>query len=131
MTWGFYALSLYYFYGIKTQCMKQQENKCCKQFTGLLQRTFVLAAIGLSNKQIVSLLCSRGYKTNETAIIKHRVRINDFYRNANDQRCMDLSISKAWQSGVMPRLIEKYRGEFGEYIDAFEKHTEIWFENLP
>jgi hypothetical protein len=44
---------------------------------------------------------------------------------------MDYSISKAWETGDMRRLIEKYRSEFRPYIEAFEKTIVINFEDLP
>ena len=111
--------------------MEPQATKGGKLFTELLQRSFVLKAMGLSNQQIEVALAKLGYNTKEDAIEKHCGRINDFYKNAKGQGSMDYSISKAWENGVMRRLIEKYRSEFRPYIEAFEKTLEIKFENLP
>ncbi len=111
--------------------MEQNESNGCKEFTELLQRSFVLKAMGFSNQQIEMALTSNGYSTNEIAIVKHGVRINCFYRNAKGEGCACLSISKAWESGIMQRLMQKYRPEFGQYFTAFEKPKFINYVNLP
>jgi hypothetical protein len=111
--------------------MELYKNNCCKEFTELLQRNFMLKAMGYSSQQIVMALTARGFTTNEIAIVKQGVRINCFYRNAKGEGCACLSISKAWQSGDMPRLMQKYSEEFRHEIEAFEKPNNIRFVNLP
>jgi len=121
--------------------MYEKENICkdClktnsrhdKKFTELLQRTFLLKAMGLCNKQIAEALTACGYATDEDAIEKHCERINCFYKSAKGYCSMDFSISKAWYDGDMQRLIKKYRALFSRYIEAFEEKLEINFENLP
>jgi len=116
---------------IKKQNMEKQATKNSKVFTELLQRSFVLKAMGLNNKEIEKALAPLGYNAKADAIRKHCGRINDFYKNAEGYGSMDYSISKAWENGDMRRLIEKYRSEFSRYIEAFEKIIVITFEDLP
>ena len=101
-----------------------------KKFTELLQRSFLLKAMGLTNQQIEAALASRKYDTDEDAIEQHCTRINEFYKSAEGYRSMERSISKAWENGDLLRLIKKYRKEFLPYIEAFEKKVVIPFVNL-
>jgi len=101
-----------------------------KIFSELLQRTFVLKAIGLGNKEVREVLIKLGYSTTNDCIMDHCRRINQFYKGSDGKKSLVNSISQAWRNDDLPRLIEKYRQLFLPHIILFETTINIKFEKL-
>lgn len=97
-----------------------------KQFSELLQETFLLRMLGLNNKE-VSIRTGK----KESAVEGHIERVNDFYSTpGSNKRSIELSIGRAMKWGDGQKLLDKFRPKYPTEIAEFEKQHAIAFEKL-
>ena len=95
--------------------------------TQKLEVTFLLCALGMQIKEIgeTLIISDEDIETKKGRIEKYRQRIAHLYPNPDGTHSFELALSKAWYTGLMPLLIEKYRDKYRLLIEAFETEQKV------